>query len=297
MNRYILLTLAVTFLSFYAFRDWYRSLCGVIVMMAFVERSDMPRQMFGVVGLNAWNLLIAVTLIGWFFSKRKEKLVWNMPKHINVLLFLYIFVITIGFMRMTGNMNSVAQLYSSAENGLPTFKTLFLNEYLNSIKYVIPGLLLFHGCNSKSRLAWGIGACLLATLFLGLQIISRMPIGDLSDGAALSDRALRVLDRSIGYHRVDLAVMMASGSWAFFAAWELPSKKMWRWFVLGAGLLMILSLALTGGRTGYVTWVALALLFSTLKWKKLLLVLPVLILIASLERLLQKKDRWNQKGE
>ena len=203
-------------------------------------------------------------------------------------------------------MNSVAELYDSAVNGVPTFKTLFLNEYLNSIKYVIPGLLLFHGCNSKSRLAWGIGACLLATLFLGLQIISRMPIGDLSDGAALSDRALRVLDRSIGYHRVDLAVMMASGSWAFFAARELPSKKMWRWFVLGAGLLMILSLALTGGRTGYVTWVALALLFSTLKWKKLLLVLPVLIAAillvvpAARERMLQgivESDEYVSYGQ
>ncbi len=262
-------------------------------MMAFVERSDMPRQMFGVTGLNAWNLLIAITLIGWFISKRKEKLVWNMPKHINVLLFLYILVITIGFTRMTGNMNSVAELYVSSNNAVPTFKMLFLDEYLNSIKYVIPGLLLFHGCNSKSRLMWGIGACLLATLFLGLQIISRMPIDGLSDGAALSDRALRVLNRSIGYHRVDLAVMMASGSWAFFAARELTSNQKWRWSLLGAGLVIILALALTGGRTGYVTWVALAMLLSFLKWRKLLLVVPILITTillvvpAARERMLQ----------
>jgi len=293
MNRFVLLTLAVTFLSFYAFRDWYRSLCGVIVMMAFVERSDMPRQMFGVTGMNAWNLLIAVTLIGWFFSRHKEKLVWDMPKHINILLFLYILVITIGFTRMIGNMDSVAELYATNNSAVVTFKTLFLNEYLNTIKYVIPGLLLFHGCNSRSRLMWGIGACLLATLFLGLQIISRMPLEGLSDGAALSDRALRVLNRSIGYHRVDLAVMMASGSWAFFAARELASKQIWRWALLSAGLLLILSLALTGGRTGYVTWVALAMLLSFLKWKKLLLVLPILIATillivpAARERMLQ----------
>ncbi|NOX69197.1 MAG: O-antigen ligase family protein [Gammaproteobacteria bacterium] len=278
MIRYTLLTLVILVLSVYAFRDWYRSLCGLLVLMAFIERYDMPRQMLGITGLNPWNVLIVFIVIAWMINARREQLTWDFSRQIRWLLFIYIAVVFVGFYRMTDGMGSIREFYYSTGKNIPTLSELFIDDLLNSLKYVVPGLLIFHGCNTRSRLLWGLGACLLASFFLGIQIIRWMPLSDLSDGDALSERALRVLDRSIGYHRVDLAAMMASASWAFFVSRVLAPNKFWLWTFTGIGMILILSLALTGGRTGYVSWAAVALLLSALRWRKLVLAMPILVL-------------------
>ena len=278
MIRYTLLALTITFLSLYSFRDWYRSLCGLVVLMAFIERYDMPHQMLGITGLNPWNVAMAFILLTWFVNSRKDNLKWDLTKGVRLLLFAYLAVVLVGFFRMVGNLDEVVAYRSLTERTGTDLTTMIIDDLLNTMKYVIPGLLMFHGCNSKSRLMWGIGACLLASFLLGIQIIKWMPLGDLSNGDALSDRALRVLDRSIGYHRVDLAAMMASASWAFFISRMVAPGKFWAWTCTGIGCLLILSLALTGGRAGYVSWAAIALLLSALRWRKLIFVMPILVI-------------------
>ena len=187
--------------------------------MAFLERYDMPRQMLGIPGLNPWNLVMLFLLVAMLLSRKRENLRWNMPPEINVLLALYAIIILVGFIRMLDDMQPIREFFIlSRRETIPTLKDYILDDIINSFKYVLPGMLLFYGCNSEERLKLGISAILLTLLLLGLQIIKWMPLGDIGDGDALSDRALRVLDRGIGYHRVDLAALMASGSWVFFIA-------------------------------------------------------------------------------
>ncbi len=63
--------------------------------------------------------------------------------------------------------------------------------------------------------------------------------------------------------------------------------------LMGASLLVLLAMALTGGRTGYGTWVAVGLVLCFFRWRKYLLLAPVvalavvLILPAAVERLTQ----------
>ncbi|MGH8166357.1 MAG: O-antigen ligase family protein [Woeseiaceae bacterium] len=293
MIRYTLLTLVVTFLSLYAYRDWYRSLCGLLVLMAFIERYDMPREMLGITGLNPWNILMMFILTAWFLNSGREQLTWDFPKGIRLLLIAFLLVVLIGFIRMVDDIQAIIEYRSITERGDTDLKTMIIDDLLNTMKYVIPGLLMFHGCNSRSRLLWGIGACLLTSFLLGIQIVKWMPISDLSNGDALSDRALRVLDRAIGYHRVDLAAMMASASWAFFISRIVAPNKFWVWAFTAAGCFLILALALTGGRAGYVSWAAIALFLSALRWKKLVLIMPLMIVAvvalvpAARERMLQ----------
>lgn len=293
MIRYTLLALAITFLSLYSFRDWYRSLCGLLVLMAFIERYDMPHQMLGITGLNPWNILMMFILLAWFISSRREQLKWDFSKGVRLLLFAFLGVVLVGFVRMINNVDAVIAFRSITERTVPGLSTMIIDDLLNTMKYVIPGLLIFQGCNSRSRLMWGIGACLLTSFLLGIQIIKWMPIADLSDGDALSDRALRVLDRSIGYHRVDLAAMMASASWAFFISRIVAPNKFWAWTCTGIGCLLILSLALTGGRAGYISWAAIALLLSVLRWRKLIVVMPIL-LVAVVTLVPAARDRMLQ---
>lgn len=240
----------------------------------------MPRQMFGITGLNPWNVLMAMILLAWFFSRKREKLQWNMPREINILLVLYLVIVLVGFVRMAGDMDPIFRFYMLTNNaGMPTLEGLFKDDLVNSLKYVLPGLLLFHGCNSESRLRLGLLTILLTSLLLGLQIIKWMPIGQIADAEALSARALRVLDRSVGYHRVDLAAIMAGASWAFMISKSMFTDVIKGNAMLAFGVLLILALALTGGRAGYATWVVLGLIVATLKWRKLLITMPILVVL------------------
>ena len=58
--RITALYIVVIALACYAWKDWFKSLCGLILMMAIFEHEDMPRTMFGIPGLNMWNVLFFV---------------------------------------------------------------------------------------------------------------------------------------------------------------------------------------------------------------------------------------------
>ena len=65
-------TLMVVGLAIYAWKDWFKSLCGLIVMMAVIQHEDMPHMMMGIQGLNPWNLLMVSIALAWLASRRRE---------------------------------------------------------------------------------------------------------------------------------------------------------------------------------------------------------------------------------
>jgi O-antigen ligase len=247
--------------------------------MAFIERYDMPRQMLGITGLNPWNILMLFVLLGCLANAKREQLTWDFPKPMGRLLFLFLIVVLIGFARLAADFDQIRDFFVMVNRAPKGVVAFVIDDLLNSVKYAVPGMLMFFGCNSRHRMIYGIAACLLTSFLLGIQIIKWMPIGDLANADLLSDRALRVLDRAIGYHRVDLAALMASASWGFFVARGLVPGKFYSWMLTGAGVILILALALTGGRTGYGTWLVLASLFTVLKWKRLVFFIPVALMI------------------
>ena len=52
MIRLTALWLFVAFLSAYAWKDWYKSLCGLILLMAVYQHPDFPNALMGVQGMN-----------------------------------------------------------------------------------------------------------------------------------------------------------------------------------------------------------------------------------------------------
>lgn len=69
MIRTTLLWMLVAFLAAYSWRDWYKALCGLILLMAVVEHPDFPKTVMGVQGINPWNILLFVVFFAWLDRK------------------------------------------------------------------------------------------------------------------------------------------------------------------------------------------------------------------------------------
>jgi hypothetical protein len=269
--RLTLLWAYILFVAGYAWKDWFKALCGLVLLMGVIEHPDMPKSMFGIQGMNPWNVLMLDILLAWFLSRRREGLSWDMPVYVNVLLMLYATVMVIGFGR----------LMSDRTRYLQTLSTGYLvGEYLvNTMKWVIPGLLFFDGARTRQRFLLGLAALLGMYFILGLQVIKWMPASSALSGAEMATRSLKILMNEVGFHRVNLSMMLGGASWAIFATYPLARTRWPRVLILLASLLTLYAQALTAGRTGYATWAVVGFVLCMLRWRKYLLLAPVVAVL------------------
>lgn len=294
--RLTLLYFVVGSLCIYAFKDWFKALCGLILLVAFVEHADMPNSLFNIQGLNPWNFLMTCTLLACALKWKKEQLKWDMPAKINVLLVMFVIIMTVAYIRMINDIDGIVEYFTLRNVKAPS-KALLTSEYfVNTMKYLVPGALLFVGCRDEKRFRLGLYCIVAVYVILALQIIRWMPITGLAGGAEFSERAERVLTREIGYHRVDLSMMLAGAFWALIATWTYVKSAIGRLiYPLSIGTIF-LGQALTGGRAGYVTWAAVGFAFAWLKWRRYLILAPIAIILliaffpAVQERMMQGFD-------
>jgi O-antigen ligase len=257
----------------YSWKDWYKALCGLILLMAVAQHPDFPKTVLGIPGLNPWNLLLFNILVAWWVQRRDEGLRFDLPRNITVILLLYLLVVVIGFVRILGDTTILTLYY---REGL----TYFVNDYLvNTIKWVIPALLLYDGCRSEERFRIATFCLLAVFVLLGLQVAKWMPPQYALNADALERRSLKVLVSGVGYHRVNLSAMLSGASWAILCAIVIvPRGK--RWLVLVTALFIVYAQMMTGGRAGYGSWVAVGLALSVLKWRRYLLLIPAAVALA-----------------
>ncbi|MFT7304764.1 MAG: O-antigen ligase [Candidatus Azotimanducaceae bacterium] len=281
MIRYSLLSLFVACVAVYAYRDWFKSLCILIVMMAIIERPDMPKTMLGVPGLNPFNLILVNVIFAYFLSELKDKSKaaskLALPAIYKFFSLFYGLVVFIAVFRMLGDMAGVEDFNSRIGGNAPGTAYLVQTYLINGVKWMIPAFLLYAGVKDEERWRWAT-ACLLFCMFLlALQIIRQMPLGNLTDGTTLQQRAVRVLGRNVGYHRVDLSTLMSGAVWCFFIIRQyidVTHKK----FILGllaASGVCALALLLTGGRAGIGACAILGVIFSLVRYRILLIIGPL----------------------
>ena len=289
------LYILVAALAVYAWKDWFNSLCGLLLMMAFMEHAYMPKNIAGIQGLNPWNVLFASILMAWFANRRREGLKWDMPPRLQQLMILYFGVIVVGFFRALFD-RSYIEDYAT--------QSMISDELINTIKWVLPGLLLFDGCRSRKRLKLALICLLGMYLIISLLVIRRMPFALALGGASESLMYTRKkLTRSVGYSAPDVSAFLAGASWAMIAAAALVQKKIHRvWFFVAAGTTGFAQ-ALTGGRAGYVAWGATGLVLCLVKWRKYLILAPIVPILlyfifpGAAERMLTGFDHSNLAGE
>ena len=266
--RITVLTVLLIALGLYAWRDWFVALCGLILMMALIEHPDMPKGIMDIQGLNPWNMLMADVGLAWFVSRRREGLHWDMPRYVNVLLLLYLGVVLVGFMRMMDD-----------RKGLEQYTTAYLvSEYLiNTVKWVIPGLLIFDGCRTRRRCLLAMAVILGFYLLLAVQVIRYVPANALTSGSDLTRIANKLCMNEVGFHRVNLSMLLSGGSWAMLATLPLAHRRWHKVLIVTAAMVIAYGQALTGGRMGYVTWGGVGLVLCLMRFRKLVLFFPVAI--------------------
>ena len=281
MIRYTLLFAVVTFISMYAFRDWFKALCMSLPIIAFLERPDMPRTLMDIAGLNPFNIMLGCVLIGWFNAKKKENLNWIVDKKTTRLLIFYVGILLISTFRGLIDPAMMRQVALYVGKPPPSKVQYIIDFYLNSFKWLAPGYLFCVGANTEARVRWAAWAIMITGLMLSIQVISKMAPAFIG-ADDLATRALRVLDRDLGYHRVDLAAICGSVSWGFLLMRPLAKSPMQSMMMLAGFVICTLALIGTGGRAGMLAWAAGGFLIGLFKWRKLLIMGPVFVLLGIL---------------
>jgi O-antigen ligase len=282
MVRITLLWMVIAFLAVYAWRDWYKALCGLVLIMAVIEHPDMPKTLGGIQGLNPWNILMGCVLMAWFFTRGREGYQWDLPGRITVLLLLYLTVIVAGFYRMMGDSYPMVEYAMMIGKEPPTNSGMWAEYLINSLKWVIPGILLYDGCRSRERFTLGLMSLLAVYFLIGVQVIRWMPLDAIGGGDDLTARSIKILSNEVGYHRVNLSMMLAGAFWAIISTRVLAERRMASFMIVAAALTVLFAQALTGGRTGYGTWLVVGMLLAVLRWRKYLLLVPVLLLLVAM---------------
>lgn len=265
--RVIACTLLVLGFSFYAYRNWFASACAAIVLMAFMKHPDMPRAIGGIPGFNLWNILIINVVLAWWRQRRYDEMQSPMPRGVKVAFFFYFAMVVISFLRM---------FIDPTHFVIYTRTDIFNDFFLNAIRFLIPAYLLYEGCRTPDRVRMALTMIVLFYFLLAVQVIRYMGLHpDFSSGMALSGKAAKTLQRNIGFDRVDVSMMLAGASWAAIAISHLYEKAWLKWSIRGGALVIMLAQSLTGGRTGYATWGLVGLIMCTIRWRRMLPLIPI----------------------
>jgi O-antigen ligase len=207
-------------------------------------------------------------LSAWFVQRHREGFIFDMPRNVKILLGLYFLIILFSFFRLMADRESVGWLPNSY---------LISGYLINTFKWVIPGLLLFYGCRTRERAKIALLSILLLGFFLAVQVTREIPASYVFSGAN-AHRRLK-LSREMGYNAVDLSVILAGMSWAMVAmiqAFRRVSAKLLILLIVG---FLSYAQALTGGRGGFVAWGFTGLALCVFKWRKYLLLAPLVVIL------------------
>jgi O-antigen ligase len=265
MIRTTLLWLFVTSVSVYAWRDWFKATCGLILLMAVIQHPDMPKSLLGVPGLNPWNVALASVTAAWLLDRKRKGLTWDLPPRVAMLAGLYMAVLFVASIRMIVDREYLDE----------TTAYLVGEHFINVFKWVLPPLILFDGCRSRKQLNIALFSVLAVYFLLAVQVIRWVPLTSAMDGATLEARAHKIISNEIGYHRVNMSMMLAGASWAIFAARVAATRLPMQMFLVLGSATVLLGQSLTAGRTGYATWGVVGLALCLIRWKRYLLLAPV----------------------
>lgn len=246
-------------ISAHAWRNWFQAYCGMLVMTAFLEHPDIKMQLGGVPGLNIWNVMLVNILGGWKCSQRSEFKHRVTNPTFKRLVTLYLGVNILSFGRLW--IDPTEYVHAGRVS-------LFVDYLFNPLKFLIPGFLALSGSFTQERKRMVLISLGLAIVLLGIQTVV---VGGI--GSSIESASRRII-RGVGYHRVELSMMLAGGFWALVVM-AIYIRKMTAFLILGSALIVLMGQSMTGGRSGYVSWAVVGLTLCIIKWRKALPLIPI----------------------
>jgi len=280
MIRVTLLTLLITCLCVYSWKNWFKGACWLLLFISIIQHPDMPKSIFGIPGFNLWNLLFFNVVLSWLSDRKKSRLSWDFPPYLNALFVIYIIVILVSVFRMLADQSGAQALGEFLpQYGAVSVVSAFSEYIINCFKWGILGIIIFDGARTEGRVKLVLFVLVIVYTLFSLQIIKSMGLGSLKySGEILQYKAYKVLSSNIGFHRVNLSMMLSGAFWLVFCLKEYANKKQFFFIIIPLCLLIFVAQAMTGGRMGYVTWAILGFLLCAIKWRKYFLVAPFVVL-------------------
>ena len=267
--RHFVMYIFVAILSVYAWKDWFKSLCGLILLTALVKRYDFPTSVGSIQGLNLWNILFANVFVAWLVTRRHQGFFWDMPRNVNVFLVLWLVVILVGWARMMFGGDRPEDL---------TLANLISERLINTIKWPLLALPLFDGCRTRHHVKLALACILLLSALFVVQLVRYVPPMVILEPGNLRHRGN--IPSDIGISINNASKMMSGVPWAMLTIMPLLKRHKYRFLMLGACVTSLYALALTGGRSGLIGCGMTYLLLCVLRWRRYLILLPLLVLIA-----------------
>ncbi len=273
--RFYLIWLAFIFMSCYAWKNWFKSACFLLVSMAILERPDMPQSMLGITGFSPWNILFISIFMAMLFDRERKATL--LPGKVKFYCFFFVLMIVVAGLRELDKLQILNEYLLLSGSQMTTKKAVIVDHFINTLKYFVPFFFFFYGAKDKEHVKYALIAVVGVSLILALQVIKVMPFGALASGHELEQVAIRKIDRDIGYYRSDLAVLFAGAAWAIYFA-GTHFKQLYIRMACNFGfVLTVFAMGLTGGRIGIGAWLALCLVIAWFKMRKLILIGPLVI--------------------
>lgn len=250
----------------YAWRNWFVSLCVLILFSAVAEHEDMPRSLLEIRGLSPWNGLCAMVFLAWIVDKLRTNRPLGVPKQLKVLMPIYLIIMVVAVAR------GLLDLSSYVRWGPATTAGEYVTEnIINSLKYLFPAVILFDACRTRKRVHVAT-ACVLAVGCIGaFMVIKRIPISMLM-GAGDEWKVRRRVNAVTGLHPNDLALILVLSMWSILGFLRLL-KARWKVVALGACGLCGTALALCYSRAGFFACIAVGMVLGAVGSKRLLLLI------------------------
>ncbi len=273
MIRLTVLYLFLAALFAVALRYWFAALCGLVLLTVFTQHPSMPTNMFGIQGLNPWNAAFLAVVISWLLHRRYDPPRAPVsPRFVALLSLFLVLVITSGLVAAFDH----DSIQGPAGEKLG-FADVLVDTIINPLKYLMVGFLFFDGARTRERakmaLATAVGSGLCYAFLLFKTLKGRVFTIDFED-------ARRMTDKLVGLFANDLAELFAFTVWAglfllilFPRAWQ---RALW----LSCVATVVPPFLALKSRSGFLSFCVIGAVLGALRWRKILVLLPVAVLVA-----------------
>lgn len=245
-------------------RQWFLGVYGLLLMNLLLEHPDYPNEMLGISGLNPWNVLYLITIAAWLTQRRYEPAAPPMSTFAKFSIGAYLATLT-----FCVGMASV-KLDAPAWTGLSQ-SALILDYYLNPLKILFLGYLVYVGANTPQRQI-AVASCVLLSAMLTSVLVLKYRIT--SGLSADFMRGRQRLGKEVGLHANQIGWVLAGTFWGIVAMAGVWRRRLMRWLSILSAAIPGLAVLVVQSRAGYLAMAAGGLVFGAVRWRKMLLILP-----------------------